>query len=136
MAPYTTREMSARTGVPVPTLRYYERIGLLDPVERAANGHRRYQDKDVLRVEFLKRLRATGMSIRRMQYYVDLFRAGDDTLTERREMLAAHREIVLEQMAELQATVDLLDLKIERYTQQEQALGQSTHSQPYKETTT
>lgn len=137
MANYTTREMAARTGVPVPTLRYYERIGLLDPVRRATNGHRRYSERDVLRVAFLKRLRATGMSIRRMQHYVDLFRAGDATLAERRKMLAAHREVVLAQMAELQATVDLLNTKIARYTQQEQAQTPAPPTQqPQRETTT
>ncbi|MEL6148556.1 MAG: MerR family transcriptional regulator [Chloroflexota bacterium] len=115
---YTTGEMSEKTGVSIPTLRYYEDIGLLDPVTRAANGHRRYDDKDLLRIEFLKRLRATGMSIADMQYYVDLFRAGDDTLTERVDMLTAHKQRVQEQIDALLATRDFLDMKIERYNRQ------------------
>lgn len=116
---YTTQEMSAMTGVTISTLRYYERIGLLDRVDRLDNGHRRYDDKDVLRVNFLKRLRATGMRISEMQYYVDLFRQGDSTLVERRKMLEGHRESVLRQMDTLQETLDLLDFKIERYQQLE-----------------
>ncbi|MEM6281731.1 MAG: MerR family transcriptional regulator, partial [Chloroflexota bacterium] len=115
---YTTGEMSQKTGVSIPTLRYYEDIGLLDPVTRAANGHRRYNDKDLLRIEFLKRLRATGMSIAEMQYYVNLFRAGDDTLTERVDMLAAHKQRVQEQINALLQTRDFLDMKIERYHRQ------------------
>jgi DNA-binding transcriptional MerR regulator len=115
---YTSKEMAELIGVSIPTLRYYERIGLLDRVRREANGHRRYGEKDVLRVQFLKRLRATGMPIREMQRYVDLFRAGDSTLLERIDMLETHREVVLAQMTELQDTVDLLDMKIDRYQKQ------------------
>ncbi|MEO1166864.1 MAG: MerR family transcriptional regulator, partial [Chloroflexota bacterium] len=74
---YQSQEIADITGLPISTLRYYERIGLLDPVERAENGHRLYSDRDILRVEFLKRVRATGMSIKEMQHYVSLYREGE-----------------------------------------------------------
>jgi DNA-binding transcriptional MerR regulator len=74
--------MSEITGVNIPTLRYYEQIGLLDPVHRADNGHRRYSENDLRRIEFIKRLRATGMSIRAMLFYVELYRADRDTTSE------------------------------------------------------
>lgn len=117
---YTSSEMSARTGLSVPTLRYYEEIGLLDAVRRAPNGHRRYTDDDLRRVAFLKRVRATGMSIREMQHYVNLYRAGDDTLYERLAILAAHRQAVQAQVEALTETLDFLDAKITRYQQQMQ----------------
>lgn len=104
----------------VPTLRYYEQIGLLDPVTRAANGHRRYDENDLRRVDFLKRLRATGMSISEMQYYVALYRQGAATRSERREILEAHRAAVHAQMAALADTIDFLDMKIARYIEEEQ----------------
>lgn len=120
MATYTTKEISELTTLPIPTLRYYEQIGLLDPVERAENGHRRYHERDILRINFLKRVRATGMSIREMQYYVDLYRQGDVTLDERLDILQAHRQAVLEQMKTLEGTVAFLDMKIDRYQQHPQ----------------
>lgn len=123
---FTIKAMSERTDVSIPTLRYYEQIGLLDPVERAANGHRRFGEADVLRVEFLKRLRATGMSISEMQCDVDLYRAGDETLTERRQILEQHRAVVQVQMAALAETVAFLDAKIDRYQREEQQLGERT----------
>jgi len=119
---YTPQEMVARTGISLDTLRYYERIGLIDPVKRASNGHRRYGAADLRRVDFLKRLRATGMPISEMQHYVDLFREGDATITERREMLEAHRSAVLEQMSALGETLALLERKISNYQQQEAEL--------------
>ncbi|MGB7337249.1 MAG: MerR family transcriptional regulator [Phototrophicaceae bacterium] len=125
MTTYTTKEISEHTDLPIPTLRYYEQIGLLDPVERADNGHRRYTERDVLRIEFLKRVRATGMSIREMQYYVDLFRQGDHTLNERLDILQVHRQAIMAQMATLEETVAFLDMKIDRYQEQVTAIEPS-----------
>lgn len=118
---YTTRELAERTGVSVYTLRYYEQIGLLDPVERAANGHRQYTDADYNRVNFLKRLKATGMPISEMVHYVELYRQGNCTITERRVILEAHRQKVQEHITELYATMALLDRKIADYHGQETA---------------
>lgn len=119
---YTTKEISEKTGVSIHTLRYYEQIGLLDPVERAANGHRRYTDADVRRLDFLKRLKGTGMSINEMVHYVTLFREGEATVTERRIILEEHRAQVEAQVAMLQETLRLLDSKIEHYQQLEAAV--------------
>jgi len=121
MKSLTIKEMSEKTRLSIPTLRYYEEIGLLDPVERAANGHRRYTEKDLLRVDFLKRVRATGMTIKEMQHYVDLFRAGDVTLAERLAILQDHRQAVQDQIDALVDTVQFLDTKIERYLQEKQS---------------
>lgn len=118
----TIQQMSQQTGLSIHTLRYYEQIGLIDPVERADNGHRRYKPTDLTRVDFLKRLRATGMSINEMQYYVNLYREGDETVTERRLILQAHRDVIQAQIDELQDTMALIDTKIARYLDQEQHL--------------
>ncbi len=134
MTQITTKEMSELTGVSIATLRYYERIGLLDPVKRASNGHRRYGDNDLRRVDFLKRLRATGMSITEMQYYVDLFREGDDTIVERREMLEAHREAVHAQVDALNETLALLNMKIENYRREERQLQSESEKHDHQRT--
>lgn len=97
----TIEEAAARTGVSAHTLRYYERIGLLDAVPRAPGGHRRYSDDDLGRVGFLTLLRQTGMSIRDMQRFVELTRLGDHTIADRVDVLVDHR-------ARLRAHVDLL----------------------------
>jgi len=119
---YTIKQISELASVSIHTLRYYERIGLIDPVERADNGHRRYDVLVLKRLDFLKRLKATGMPISQMIHYIELFRQGDPTLTERREFLEQHRENVLEQLVMLQDTLALLDFKIENYLQQEKTL--------------
>ena len=108
-------EMAERTGVTAHTLRYYERIGLLDGVARDASGYRAYSASDYGRVLFLTRLRMTGMPIRELQRYVALVGAGEATVDERLAMLLAHRESVRAQLAELQFALDTIDFKIASY---------------------
>jgi DNA-binding transcriptional MerR regulator len=112
---YSPKEVIRQTGLSIHTLRYYENLGLIDPVSRADNGHRRYREADILRIEFLKRLRATGMPISEMQHYVELYREGDTTLLERLEILAEHRKKIEEKIDELKETLIFIDSKITRY---------------------
>ena len=112
---YTIDEAAQRTGITTHTLRYYERIGLLDPVGRAPSGHRRYTKADLGMVEFLTCLRQTGMPIRAMQEFMELARAGDDTIPDRVEALVAHREALAEQLALLRRHFEALSGKIEYY---------------------
>ncbi len=115
----TTKAIAEETGVSIHTLRYYEHIGLLDPVERAGNGHRRYTDEDVARVNFLRHLRNTNMSIADIQRHIELHRAGATTLRERRLQLEAQRELIRVQIQALEATAQLLDEKITHYMDME-----------------
>ncbi len=103
------------TGVSVHTLRYYERVGLIDGVERAASGHRRYGEGDLAWIEVLLRLRATGMPIRRIRRYAELVRAGEGNERERLELLEEHRDAVRAQLAEVRRHLAFIDRKIEIY---------------------
>src|ERR1044071_6963725 len=88
------QEVSEATGLSAHTLRYYERIGLIHPIEREENTRRLYTEDDLGWIDFLLKLRATGMSIKDMQTYAALQRQGEETLPERVEMLKALRESV------------------------------------------
>ena len=102
-------------GVSAHTLRYYERAGLLDPVDRAASGHRRFAEEDLERIAFLTKLRSTGMPIRQIREYADLIRAGDDTHEARLALLEEHRAAVVAQLRETAANLELIDYKIDFY---------------------
>ncbi|MER7009517.1 MerR family transcriptional regulator [Dactylosporangium sp. NPDC000555] len=92
--PYTPREAVEKTGFSLDTLRYYERIGLLDSVERNAGGQRVFTDDDLNWLAILRCLRDTGMPIARMLRYAELARGGDATFAARAELLEEHdREI-------------------------------------------
>ncbi len=118
------RAFAARTGLSAHTLRYYERIGLLDPVGRASSGHRRCLAGDLAWVEFLTRLRATGMPVRVMQRFAALRRHGDRTLPERRELLEAHQRDIEQHLADLQVNLAAITEKIQHYRDLEVSNGQ------------
>ncbi len=103
------------TGVSRHTLRYYERIGLLPPVRRAPSGHRRYSEDDLGWVRFLTLLRRTGMSIHDTQRFVELTRAGDHTIADRVEVLTAHRDRLVAELAELGGFLEAIEMKIDIY---------------------
>ncbi len=111
----TIAETVERTGVSAHTLRYYERVGLIDPVPRSAGGTRLYTPRSLGRIVFLARMRSTGMSIDDLRTYVGLIRDGQDTSPQRRELLEAHRRDVTSKIANLQDAVSMLDLKIDDY---------------------
>ncbi|MFH8383130.1 MerR family transcriptional regulator [Kitasatospora sp. NPDC018058] len=112
---HTISEVAAASGLTAHTLRWYERIGLLDPVDRAVGGQRRYCDADLHRLAFLGRLRLTGMSVADMLKYVDMARRGGETYEERRRLLETQREEVRQRIVDLQATLSVLDYKIDLY---------------------
>src|SRR5574342_713036 len=111
----TIQEVSQATGLSAHTLRYYERIGLIHPIERQENTRRFYTEDDLGWIDFLLKLRATGMSIKEMQRYAELQRQGDETLPERVEMLKSLREHVEARMSELNENLKLICYKIEIY---------------------
>ena len=97
------------------TLRYYERVGLIQPVGRARNGHRRYSEADETWLKFLHCMRATNMSIREMQQYAALREQGDATSLQRRKLLEDHQTAIGEKIADLQKAHALLTHKIDNY---------------------
>ncbi len=111
----TIQEVAQATGLSAHTLRYYERVGLIHPIGREQNSHRRYSPDDVGWIDFLTKLRATGMSIKDMQKYAALQRRGDETLPERVEMLKTLRDKVEAHMDELNEHLKLIYYKIDIY---------------------
>ncbi len=116
----TIQQVAEKTGVSSHTLRYYERIGLILDVPRASNGHRRYTAADLEWIAFLKQLKTTGMPLAQMQQFAALRRQGLKTARQRREMLEAHRQVVLQQMQMLNDCLAVIDYKIERHRLNEQ----------------
>src|SRR5689334_15630975 len=104
----TIQEVSEATGLSAHTLRYYERIGLIHPIEREENTRRLYTEEDLGWIDFLLKLRATGMSIKDMQKYAELQRLGDLTLPDRVQMLKSLQSKVEARMNELKEHLKLI----------------------------
>lgn len=107
-------EFSKKTGLPVSTLHFYERKGLIHPA-RNGSGHREYDESDLGWIAFIERLKETGMPLAQIKRYADLRAEGQATLEERMAMLVEHRETVIATISEWQDNLDQLDKKIEYY---------------------
>ena len=108
-------EVSVQHGISSDTLRYYERIGLIPPVNRNGSGIRDYNELDIRRVEFAKCMRSAGLPVEVLIEYMDLVQQGDRTIEARKEILKEQRELLVSRMQEMQKTLDILDHKIEVY---------------------
>jgi DNA-binding transcriptional MerR regulator len=109
------KETASLTGLSPYTLRYYERIGLLGPVGRSELGHRRYNEGDLAWIEFLNRLRSTGMPVSIMKEFADLRRWGSQSVPERRALLEAHGRVVKSRISKLERDLAVIDEKIRLY---------------------
>jgi len=111
---YAIGEFSSITGVSIYTLRYYEKENLITP-KRKDNGRRLYSDGDISWIQFIKRLKDTGMPIKEIQKYAQHRANGDSTLEERMEMLIRHRTVLKEEIVAMQEHLTNLDDKIGYY---------------------
>jgi DNA-binding transcriptional MerR regulator len=119
---YAIAEAAHQTGLSIDTLRYYERIELIDPPARDSGGRRAYSDDDLAWLGFLTKLRTTGMPIRLMREYAKLRRNGMATATPRKNILIEHRADVLSRIADLQVCLEILNHKIDYYEDCERGL--------------
>ena len=95
---YTISEAAARMHLSAPTLRYYDKEGLLPFVDRSANGVRVFKESDFEWLRLIECLKATGMPIRDIKQFIDWCLEGDATLPQRRDMFRERRRAVLAQM--------------------------------------
>lgn len=111
----TILEIAAKTNMSTDTLRYYERIGLLPPVPRNAAGIRNYDEYFVNFINFIKKLKASGMSLEHIIDYIRLAEMGDATIQERKKLLAEAREMLLDKINSLQLVAELADYQLRNY---------------------
>ncbi len=107
------KQVSQQTGLSAHTLRYYEKIGLLLGIHRDSKGHRDYTDKDLIWIEFIKRLKATNMPLNEIKRFAELRTSGDRTIPERLMILKKHQSRVRKQMDELVIHQQKIKAKIE-----------------------
>lgn len=112
---FTPREAADRTGLTLDTLRYYEREGLVGPVDRTVGGRRRYTENNIAWVGLLTCLRDAGLGIADLRSFTGLLRTDEAAATERVEFLGRCRAGLLEQMKATNRALEVLDDKIAFY---------------------
>jgi DNA-binding transcriptional MerR regulator len=112
MTALTIQDVSRRSGLSEPTLRYYEEVGLIGPIARdASSGHRRYRDEDVETLQALACLRAMGVGIEDMRTYQANRELGHAAAAEQRDLLLRHAERVEGEISTLQIHLEYLRQK-------------------------
>ena len=104
----TIGALALRSNCSVPTIRYYEQIGLIPHPQRAANGHRYFRQADLTRLTFIKRCRDFGFPIEQVRDLVLMFDDGNRACSEVRTLAQTHLDQVrlkLHEMRELEASL-------------------------------
>lgn len=110
----TISEVAKKYDMTPEGLRYYERIGLLPPVNRNKNGLRDFTQEDCNWIEFIKCMRGAGLPIEVLIEYVQLFK-DESTLEARRILLEEQYGKLLSKIAEMQAVANRLEGKLKYY---------------------
>lgn len=119
---YTMKEVTIKTGISAHTLRFYEKEGVVPFVKRDKNGNRIYDEKNLKWLEFMLCLRATGMTLADIKHYVELYKNGDSTIQERKQMMLNHKTKIDEQIMKSYKYLEKINYKLALYDLQEKEL--------------
>ena len=108
---YTVGEMAKKAGITASALRYYDKEGLLPPIERTSGGIRMFREEDVEWLHLIECLKKTGMSLKEIKMFVDWVKEGDSTIQSRLALIDRQRQAVIGQIEKLNQTLDMLEYK-------------------------
>ncbi|MGL4335693.1 MAG: MerR family transcriptional regulator, partial [Turicibacter sp.] len=104
-----------KTNLSTHTIRFYEKEGLLPSVHRNELGNRSFTDTDLEWLSLIDCFKNTGMHLKEIKHYIDLYNEGPQTFEARKDILFAHREAVLAQQRALEKNLIKINSKIEYY---------------------
>lgn len=107
------------------TLRYYEKLKLIVPA-RTESNRRIFSEDDVKWIEFIKRLKSTGMPIKQIVSYSELRVKGDPTIAERINLLNDQKQLLLDKRNEIDGHLMFLDNKLEIYNKMQEDIKRSS----------
>lgn len=116
---YSIKEVSQLMGISTYTLRYYDKLGLLDFVSRDENGSRRFSKSNIVTLNTIYRLKETGMPLREIKHYLKLIDEGLDSVSERKRLMAAQQKKVKRQIDQLQKSLLTINAKLKYYEEAE-----------------
>ncbi len=87
---YTIKKVSEMTGLSIPTIRCYDKEGLLPDLQRKESGYRVFSDRDLEAIDLIECFKESGLTIREIRHFMSLVRQGDVTLEERLAIYQTH----------------------------------------------
>lgn len=108
---YTMKQACEKTGLSYETLKFYCNQGLVPNVKRDKNNRRIFNDKDIAWIQSLNCLKNCDMSISEMKEYIELCLLGESSIPERKIILNVKKEALIQQMKQIQESIDYIDWK-------------------------
>lgn len=93
--------LAKKTGTSTPTIRFYEEIGLLPLACRQEGGQRRYSEKDVSRLQLIRRCRDFGFSVEQVRQLMEIYDSPDSSCSDAAQIAQNHLEAIQEKIDEL-----------------------------------
>jgi DNA-binding transcriptional MerR regulator len=115
-------DVAERAGVPTPTIRYYESIGVLKPPARSSAGYRRYSEQTIEERRFIKKAQALGFSLDEVGEILTLSRSGKLPCSQVLSLGHKHLAAVEERLRQLQTFRDQLTSELAKWEQQKTAV--------------
>lgn len=115
MEKYTIKEVSEIIKLPISTIRYYDKEGLLPFIERKASGYRIFTETDIQMLQVIECFKSTGMSIKEIKQFIEWVKIGDNSLQQRYELFLERKRVVEEQMSTLKKQMNVINHKIWYY---------------------
>ena len=107
---YTIGQIANMFGLTISTLRYYDKEGLFGKIERKSTV-RKFQEKDIETLRVIQCLKKSGLEIKEIKYIMDLCKKGKDTYAERKEIFEKQKEKVIQEIKNLNETLDMINFK-------------------------
>lgn len=117
---YKINEVALKTGISDHTLRYYEKEGILPPIERDGGGRRTYSEENIAWIELVTCLKQTHMPMKEIKAIISLSIDGPATIDKRKKILLEHRQRIEQQLSEIQDSIGKINKKIAFYDGAEQ----------------
>ena len=108
---YTIKEIEERTGISAHTLRYYDKEGLLKFVKRSQSGMRMFSEDDFEPLYTISVLKRSGMAIKEIREFMDLYLEGNSSIEKRRVLFEKHRQKLQKRIDELNEMMEIVDYK-------------------------
>lgn len=108
---YSISDVAKKMKITIPTLRYYDNLGLFPNLKKNKSGNRVFSEEDIEVVRIIKYLKKSGMQLTEIKEFMEWCKKGDSTLDKRLNLFKSQKEKVLKQMNELQETLDLIEFK-------------------------
>lgn len=103
---YTIKKVSEMTGLSIPTIRYYDKEGLLPDLQRKESGYRVFSDRDLEAIDLIECFKESGLTIREIWHFMSLVRQGDVTLEERLAIYQMHIARLEEKLTAVQNALE------------------------------